>query len=412
MLEPTWTFDSKLRKLDTKITEATQGLDVKFDRAVTTVNSAVELIKSDVQKELYQHTKELKNLTEQIQSKVKVDIQEGLDSYTSSINSFRKDISDVYNDVNAVRNEISDVKLDVYDIRNAINYKIDCYQQEQNKREIVLHDTVESIASRLDTLHFDIIDNEDNVTITYTNPNGKLEYGAIRKFTPDEETITSIDKKIALKYKFDINSFSIRNSIVNPTSLQLRTGKYLTAEKIQNDLSNATYNISDLSQKISKIIDKLQTVSGYVTSNNFKKATPSEQQLYDFAISCLSSNNKSMTKEQVPSATKIKNTFDNHIWILNRVTINGLTTSKWEDFGSDTLCVASNDGVHGLVTGSQDRYRGYIDLQGKISINGLEEDLTDIQESIQNINTELTRIQTEFSAKLNDIEERVKKLEA
>jgi hypothetical protein len=44
---------------------------------------------------------------------------------------------------------------------------------------------------------------------------------------------------------------------------------------------------------------------------------------------------------------------------------------KWEDFGSDSICLANNEGVHGLVVGSNDKLRGHIDLQGVISINGL-----------------------------------------
>lgn len=64
----------------------------------------------------------------------------------------------------------------------------------------------------------------------------------------------------------------------------------------------------------------------------------------------------------MPSGTKIKNTFDNHLWVLNKVSIDGLVTYRWEDFGSDEICIANNDGVHGLVTGSNEKYQGHIDL--------------------------------------------------
>lgn len=82
-----------------------------------------------------------------------------------------------------------------------------------------------------------------------------------------------------------------------------------------------------------------------------------------------------MSKESIPVGTKIKNTFDNHIWIFNRITSNGLTTTKWEDFGSDDTCIAGNNGVHGLVTGSNDKFEGHIDIRGIISINGLKEEI-------------------------------------
>ena len=50
--------------------------------------------------------------------------------------------------------------------------------------------------------------------------------------------------------------------------------------------------------------------------------------------------------------------------MLNRNLVGNESICKWEDFGSDTICVASNDGVHGLVMGSNEKFRGYIDLQG------------------------------------------------
>ena len=285
--------------------------------------------------------------------------------------------------------------------------------QEMNSRDIQLHNRMDSLQMKMDKIHFDIIDNEDNLAVTYVNSNGKVEYGAIRKAIPDNITLKyDADKKFALKYNFDKTDLPINNNTISVRGMTLVTGKHITADRINNDLNNATSNIQSLTRKVSNILERLHTVNGYVASNNFKKATPTEEQLYNFAMNCLSTSEHTVTKEQIPCATKIKNTFDNHIWILNRVTIDGLTTSKWEDFGSDNICIASNDGVHGLVTGSQDRYRGHIDLQGTISINGLEEELSEILKSIQNINNDLSQIQQEFSAKLNSLEDRIRRLEA
>lgn len=67
--------------------------------------------------------------------------------------------------------------------------------------------------------------------------------------------------------------------------------------------------------------------------------------------------------------TKIKNTFDNHVWVFNKNELSG--QFKWEDFGVDNTCIATNNGVYGIVTGSIDKYRGYIDVNGVITINGL-----------------------------------------
>ena len=113
----------------------------------------------------------------------------------------------------------------------------------------------------------------------------------------------------------------------------------------------------------------------------------------------------------VPTGTKIKNTFDNHIWILNRITFEGLTSAKWEDFGSDNICTASNDGVYGLVTGSLDRLKGHIDLKGNISINGLEEELNLISSSINTLSSSISKMQTEYNKKFLELESRIRFLE-
>lgn len=113
----------------------------------------------------------------------------------------------------------------------------------------------------------------------------------------------------------------------------------------------------------------------------------------------------------MPNGTKIKNTYNNHIWVFNRIYVGGLTTSKWEDFGSDSICIANNEGVHGLVAGSQEKYKGYVDIHGEISINGLEEELQEILEGMLNVNSNLTQYKSETDAKLADFENRLYRLE-
>ena len=413
MSEPIWTFDSKIKKLDNKLVEATESINTKIDKTANTLNTAVQFIKSDVQKELQKHLDSVNVLTENLEKNLRSEVT-ACKSYVDSC----KEIIDISNrqaDMSAdlYRQHIEDCKEYINGVKSEILNELTIQEQQLNRREIVLNNTVSALSSKIDRMHFDIIDNEDNVSVTYINPDGKLEYGGFRKPVPDGQTIIStIDKKLAWKYKFDTQDFNITNDIVTARGLSLENGNHISSDKINNDLKNATYNISVLSSKVTTILDKLSTVNGYVASNNFKKSVPTEDQLFNFAISCLSTGDSRISKNDVPTSTKIKNTYDNHIWILNRTYINGLTRSKWEDFGSDTVCVASNDGVHGLVTGSQERYMGFVDLQGRITINGLQEDITEILKSIEKINTDLTKIQLDFSAKLNDIEDRLSRLEA
>lgn len=368
MVEPTWTFDSKLQRLDKKLEENYTSINNKIDKNLTTFTSAIQNIKSDIIKEITSKVDDVKILKESINDRV---------------NSFNHNLIE----------------------------KIENQNQKINQRDVITLNSINALQKKLNTLHFDIIDNEDNISVTYVNPDGKIEYGAIRKFVPDGKTITTDkDKKISLKYTFDKVDLPIIDNKLYVKSMTLSNGKHLSSDKINNDLNNATNNIQILNKKVASILDRLHTFNGYISSNNFRKDKPTEDQLYDFAIKCFNDNN--ITKEKIPSGTKIKNTYDNHVWILNRVVVDGLTISKWEDFGSDNICIASNDGIHGLVAGSHERYMGFIDLQGRISINGLQEDMEEILKSLQNINNDFIRIQTEISAKLDRFEDRINKLEA
>ena len=118
-----------------------------------------------------------------------------------------------------------------------------------------------------------------------------------------------------------------------------------------------------------------------------------------------------LTEDMIPCGTKVKNTYDNHIWIFNNVTVDGVTTLKWQDMGSDSICTASNDGVKGLVSGSNDKLRGYVDMQGVISINGLEEELKQIVESINLTLQNVEKYETETNKRLDLLEKRLVELE-
>lgn len=239
-----------------------------------------------------------------------------------------------------------------------------------------MYGTIKALENRLDSTYIDIINNDNNITITYTDSKGKTEYGSILKVRADNKTLKQDEHGvIGLKQSYDEKAFIVENDVVIPTKLRTVDGRYVSAEYINNDLKNATYNIGTLMDKMDRLQRQISTSNGYIASNNFKSAVPSQDKLTNFVMECISDNLDNMTKEHIPMGTKVKNLFDNHIWVFNRINIGGLTTYKWEDFGSDTICIASNNGVHGLVTGSDDKFEGHIDLNGVITINGLKEEI-------------------------------------
>lgn len=343
-----YTIEPRLKQLDSKIQDTESRLLEDFKKKESSMLSAVTTIKADISKNLREQVNEFKQIKSQInqeQKRFELDVREHLDAQ----------------------------------------------DQQNNQRDNQIYNSINSLTQQMRRMHFDIIDNEDNLAVTYVNPDGKIEYGAIKKFLPDNTTIKEKNGVVSWNYTLDPKSFDVsrdNNIRMKPiTELTLNNGKKLSVDRLNNDLNNATYNIQSLTHKVDSALKKLNTVNGYVASNNFKTDKPSQDQLTDFAINCLSTSENKITKDLIPNGTKIKNTYNQHIWILNRINNSGLTTIKWEDFGSDNICVASNDGVHGLVTGSQNRFRGYVDINGVISINGLEEELNSILEALTNLSS-------------------------
>ena len=302
---------------------------------------------------------------------------------------------------------------------NNIDFKLDSAKSLNLQRDEALYNTIAAQNKKLENIDFYFKDTPKGDYIYYTDIHGRTTGTFIakhqEKYSPDEVTLVSNDEgKVSVAYKFDSDDFFIdENNNIKITGLSLNGGKHLDADRLNNDLNNAIYNISSLNYKIESILKKLNSLNGYLMSNDFKRKDPSQDQLTNFAISSISSAiNQEITKEKIPNGTKIKNSFDNHIWVLNYLSYDGLTTYKWEDFGSDNICLANNNGTLGLVSGSQDRYKGFVDVKGRISINGLEEDLTSIFNSIQSLSNSMMSYINSVDTQLKNMENKIKILES
>ena len=389
-----YTIEPRFKQLDSKIQATESRLLEEFNKKESAMMTTVHTIKSSISKDLNNHIDEFKSVTNSLQASTKTFCENMQSDWAKVQLNFQK-------------------QLEKFDSENSQKYKrfelsvqehLDAQDQQNNQRDNQIYHTIDSLSKQLRRMHFDIIDNEDNVAVTYINPDGKLEYGAIKKFIPDGVTLTENRGIVTWNYKLDSTDFNINsdNTIkLNPiTELSLSTGTKISVDRLNSDLNNATYNISTLMHKVDATLKKLNSVNGYIASNDFKTEKPSQDQLNNFVIKCLSTSDNEITKDLIPNGTKIKNTYNDHIWVLNRIAIDGLSTIKWEDFGSDNICIASNDGVHGLVTGSQNKFRGHIDLNGIISINGLEEELNSIMEAV----LELTNTVNDLKIKVNQME--------
>lgn len=367
--EPTWTYLNEINRLKASINDLEKRLNKSLQGQEQLIFNVLSNIKAEVKSIMDNSVTESKEVCSSILSKLK-------------------------------------------DTERELQLKMDSLDLETNQKHQIVYNSLDTYRKKLDRMQFDIINNDDNISITYTNPDGISEYGSINKVTADNKTLKMDNHNVvSLKYSFDKDDFDITNDIIKVTGLTLNDGKYLDADRIKNDLSNASYNINSLNYKLERLLSKINNINGYTASNNFKKATPEQDKLTRFVLDCISPSGESLTIDAIPVGTRVKNTYDNHIWVFNRYSKDGLNIYKWEDFGSDNICIASNDGVHGLVTGSQEHFKAFIDVNGTISINGLEEEFHDLLQSLSELNTQVKEIQSNYEAKLSNIEDRLKRLE-
>ena len=385
-----FTIKPALEKLNNKIESTKSQLNEKFETQETLIKNSLVNIKSDISKELNEHLTSCNKLHDEFLLK------------SNDIDIIKNDLSNKYNRM----------RLDLREVQ-------DSYNRDLSKRYEILLNTVEASEKtfnrKIDTFRLSFKDNADKTDINYVDFTGRLQQLSVKKHKFDNSTIKLNDKnELYWNYKFDNKTLKINSedNSIYATGLYVGDNTYLRANDIKNDLSNATYNIGSITYKLEKILAKLNTVNGYLASNNFNKKDPSQESLTNFILSCLSTVNKEVEESDLTAGTKIKNTFDNHIWVLNKIKgSDGLTQLKWEDFGSDNICIAGNNGVHGLVSGSQDKLKGYIDVKGVISINGLEEDLTNITQSILEIKNDIIEYKLNVDSRLSELESKIMTLD-
>lgn len=141
------------------------------------------------------------------------------------------------------------------------------------------------------------------------------------------------------------------------------------------------------------IKEVISAQGGYLDSHDFGTATPTNQELTDYAIQ----NIETITEaSEIWDKTRVINLYDHHTWVWD------LSSKTWSDLGEIAqISDANNDGLHGLVTGAPNDgdhdYMGNIDANGQININGLPELAQQVNDNTSNITTNTQNISTNTS---------------
>lgn len=252
----------------------------------------------------------------------------------------------------------------------------------------------------------DIVENQEDGTFTFTNYNNEsktIQSG----YQPDEDTLTlTEDDKLALKrvyvdaeligtgakddaLRLNLGFTITKDSLgtLNSTGLYINDDTVLTAEQVNNKLISLETKDTETDSEIEKIklennaqnnkIYNLETVTkgmgGYLNSYNFEKATPTQDELTNYALQEIGITDKT----KIFNGTKVINEFDKNLWRLDNTPDTDPVVFTWENLGQiQETSIATLD-LLGLVKGSTEKLKGAVDLTGEISINNLEEELAD-----------------------------------
>lgn len=376
-IEPVWGYEASLKTLEKKVTVTCKDLETKFNK---------------LESEQYFLSKQVDGLQEQVLNKVNSEVTPKLVKSLADLENYK------------ITHTAAFTKL---------QEELLTEQKKTSSAIVNCHTSINNLYMLLNKAGLDVKETTSSIKIKAIRPNGNITEAEIKKPQVDGKSIVLNGKgEFALKYNFETPTLRISPSAaVNVVGLQLQSGKVITADSINNDLSNATYNIGALTNKLETILNKFNNINIYVMSNNFKTSKPCQAELDEFAIKSLSSSIRYVKKEEIPAGTRIKNLHDNHIWVFNKFILNGITTYKWEDYGSDLICTATNDKTLGVVKGSNERFRGHVDLTGVISINGLEEELQIILTTISTLEKNLLLYEKTLSEHINHIDKRLDALE-
>lgn len=250
----------------------------------------------------------------------------------------------------------------------------------------------------------------DEDTITTRNEDG-IDKITLKKVYHDETTLKGLGTQadpLAIKYPVDEDTIITdqENGYIYSTAIKDDKGK-ITPQDIRD--SNESYdnqiaeinnhldqhdqdieridNVNEIQQdQIDDLLTRTQGMGGYLNAYDFETSTPTQEELTQYAIQDIGNITE---QSEIYNGTKVKNLYDNHIWVFNN---DSELQNPWSDQGTDAIIAdANNDGLHGLVTGSYEDLEGSIDIKGHITINGLKEKLNSIDSVNNDLQNQITQ---------------------
>jgi hypothetical protein len=142
-----------------------------------------------------------------------------------------------------------------------------------------------------------------------------------------------------------------------------------------NTLSGRINQAEEKIEENTVTISFLKGRGGYLTAYDFETDTPAQEDITEYALTQITNIEDPL---EIWDGTRVKNLYNNHVWILNNTQDSEPPVFEWCDNGSDSIDVANNDGLLGLVTGEEENPDGSTDgsitiqSTGKMKLIGFE----------------------------------------
>lgn len=139
---------------------------------------------------------------------------------------------------------------------------------------------------------------------------------------------------------------NIVTGVTEVTNALIAKNYNVTTGNIKTKFDELTNTINTLNQEI----EAQSGLGGYLNAHNFGKANPSQQELTNYALSQISN----ITSEtQIFNGTRVKNLYDNNLWVLTNTQDTDPVVFEWANNGYDTVSTATNTSL-GVVKGGNE----------------------------------------------------------
>ncbi|MDR3350696.1 MAG: hypothetical protein LBN98_03475, partial [Prevotellaceae bacterium] len=142
-------------------------------------------------------------------------------------------------------------------------------------------------------------------------------------------------------HKVDANAHTAIRAAIDNEAAARESGDADTLEAAidaigEHDVSETAHaDIRDAVAENTALIQALQGVGGYLTAHDFGVAVPTQQAITDYALAEIG-----ITEPlEIFNGTRVKNTFDTHVWILANTPDSEPPIFQWMDDGADTVDV-------------------------------------------------------------------------